>query len=161
MSTSWLCKGMATCTCHECVACSCWCGCDVVSSSRMCKGMGTCTCGAVLCWCCCAGLPGVLVSPSCCGLYAHVAPPPRSSPPPCCLQWGVGLSGPIGSCIRLGLPEPCNNSCGVLGGIPEALSCRKTGCHSECQVSLEVSVMSAKILHCQHKAARVPEHGTR
>jgi hypothetical protein len=71
------------------------------------------------------------------------------------------LSGPIGSCIRLGLPEPCNNSRGVLGGIPEALSCRKTGCHSECQVSLEVSVMSAEILLCQHKAARVPEHGTR
>ena len=71
------------------------------------------------------------------------------------------MSGPIGSCIRLGLPEPYIDSCGVLGSIPEGLSRPMTDCHSECQVPLEVPVMSVGILHFQHKAARVPEHGTR
>jgi hypothetical protein len=57
--------------------------------------------------------------------------------------------------------ELSSNSRGVLGSVPEGLSCPKKGSHSECQVSLEVLVMSVEILHFQHKAARVPEHGTR
>lgn len=71
------------------------------------------------------------------------------------------LSGPIGSCIRLGLQSRASTVVVCRGGIPVGLSCPMTGCHSECQVPLEVSVVSVEILHLQHKAGRVPEHGTR